>query len=51
MNPKGFEGSGSETLTEKLFNIKINIIKELQDLKYCDTEYVNLRKELIKSRH
>lgn len=47
MNPKGFEGSGSETLTEKLFNIKINIIKELQDLKYCDTEYVNLRKELV----
>lgn len=47
MNPKGFEGSGSETLTEKLFNIKINIIKELQDLKYIDTEYIDLRKELV----
>ncbi|MGL4847571.1 MAG: DEAD/DEAH box helicase family protein [Clostridium sp.] len=47
MNPKGFEGSGSETLTEKLFNVKINIIKELQDLKYADTEYVELRSELV----
>ncbi|MDY7062899.1 MAG: DEAD/DEAH box helicase family protein [Sarcina ventriculi] len=47
MNPKGFEGSGSETLTEKLFNIKINIIKELQDLKYSDTQYMDLRKELV----
>lgn len=47
MNPKGFEGSGSETLTEKLFNIKVNIIKELQDLKYSETEYIELRKALV----
>lgn len=47
MNPKGFEGSGSETLTEKLFNIKIDIIKELQNLKYVNTEYMDLRKELV----
>lgn len=47
MNPKGFGGSGSETLTEKLFNIKIRIIKELQDLKYSETEYMELREELV----
>ena len=47
MNPKGFEGSGSETLTEKLFSIKVNIIKELQDLKYSETEYIELRKALV----
>lgn len=47
MNPKGFEGGCGETLSEKLFNVKINIIKELQDIKYLDTEYVELRKELV----
>lgn len=48
MNPKGFEGSGSETLTEKLFNVKVDIIKELQDLKYSNIDdYMKLRKELV----
>ena len=46
-NPKGFEGGKTETLSEKLFNVKTNIVKELQDLKYSDTEYVELRKELL----
>ncbi|MEC3792470.1 DEAD/DEAH box helicase family protein, partial [Clostridioides difficile] len=30
-NPKGFEGNKAETLTEKLFNIKVSMVKELQD--------------------
>lgn len=47
VNPKGFEGGKIETLTEKLFNVKTNIIKELQDLKYSEEEYVNLRKSLV----
>lgn len=47
VNPKGFEGGKAESLTEKLFNIKTSIVKELQDLKYSDTEYINLRKELV----
>lgn len=47
INPKGFEGGKIETLTEKLFNVKVNIIKELQDLKYSEEEYVNLRKSLL----
>lgn len=47
MNPKGFEGSKIETLTEKLYNIKVNIVRELQDLKYSEEEYVSYRKELL----
>lgn len=47
VNPKGFEGGKIETLTEKLFNVKANIIKELQDLKYSEEEYINLRKSLV----
>lgn len=47
MNPKGFEGSEGASLTERLFNVKINIIKELQSIQYADTDYINLRKSLI----
>lgn len=47
LNPKGFDGGSTETLSEKLFNVKTSIVKELQDLKYCNTEYANLRKELL----
>ena len=47
MNPKGFEGSEGVSLTERLFNVKINIIKELQSIQYADTDYINLRKSLI----
>lgn len=48
VNPKGFEGNNVETLTEKLFNIKTGLVKELQDIKYQeDEEYVNYRKDLV----
>lgn len=48
VNPKGFEGNNVETLTEKLFNIKTGLVKELQDIKYQDDErYVNYRKDLV----
>ncbi|HBF1427795.1 TPA: DEAD/DEAH box helicase family protein, partial [Clostridioides difficile] len=46
-NPKGFEGNKTETLTEKLFNIKVSMVKELQDIKYIEGEYAELRKELL----
>lgn len=46
-NPKGFEGGKVETLTEKLFNVKVSIIRELQDIKYDEDEYINLRKHLL----
>ena len=47
VNPKGFEGSKVETLTEKIFNMKANIIRELQDMKYSEDEYVRFRKSLV----
>ncbi|WP_415337290.1 DEAD/DEAH box helicase family protein [Clostridium perfringens] len=48
VNPKGFEGNNVETLTEKLFNIKTALVKELQDIKYQeDEEYVNYRNDLV----
>lgn len=46
-NPKGFEGSKVETLTEKLFNVKVSIVRELQDIKYDEDKYINLRKHLL----
>ncbi|MFY0936738.1 DEAD/DEAH box helicase family protein [Clostridioides difficile] len=46
-NSKGFEGNKAETLTEKLFNIKVSMVKELQDIKYIEGEYAELRKELL----
>lgn len=46
-NPKGFEGGKVETLTEKLFNVKVSVVIELQDIKYDEDEYINLRKHLL----
>ncbi|HDN2515139.1 TPA: DEAD/DEAH box helicase family protein [Clostridioides difficile] len=46
-NPEGFEGNKAETLTEKLFNIKVSMVKELQDIKYIEGKYAELRKELL----
>ncbi|WP_102833878.1 DEAD/DEAH box helicase family protein [Clostridioides difficile] len=46
-NPKGFEGNKAETLTENLFNIKVSMVKELQDIKYIEGKYAELRKELL----
>ena len=46
-NPKGYEGGKVETLTEKLFNLKVSIVKELQDIRYTEGEYIKLRKELL----
>ncbi len=47
VNAKGHEGGKVEAISEKLFNIKVNIIKELQDLKYSEPEYVAMRKALV----
>ncbi|MFT8341675.1 MAG: DEAD/DEAH box helicase family protein [Clostridium beijerinckii] len=46
-NPKGFEGNLGQTLSEKIFNLKVELIKELQDMKYDEEDYVNHRKELV----
>jgi len=36
-----------KSLTERLFNAKIEIIKELQHLQYQEEEYIAYRNELI----
>lgn len=46
-NPKGMEGKATESLTEKLFNSKIEIIKELQDMEYQTEDYISHRNEII----
>lgn len=46
-NPKGTEGKIVTSLTERLFNAKVEIIKELQNLEFQDEEYINHRNELI----
>ena len=48
MNPKGFEGNLGQTLSERIFNLKVDLIKELQDLRYSEEEYVDTRNVLLK---
>lgn len=47
VNPKGFDGTIGKSLTEKTFNLKLDIIKELQDLKYQEDEYKAFRDALV----
>ncbi|BCB02138.1 DEAD/DEAH box helicase [Bacillus sp. KH172YL63] len=46
-NPKGIEGKATESLTEKLFNSKVEIIKELQSMEYQTEDYISHRNEII----
>lgn len=46
-NKNGKEAKMMKSLTENLFNIRIGIIKELQNLDYQTEEYINHRKALI----
>jgi type I restriction enzyme, R subunit len=46
-NPKGIEGKATESLTEKLFNSKVEIIKELQSMEYQTEDYILHRIEII----
>jgi type I restriction enzyme R subunit len=47
-NPKGVEGKVGQTLSERIFNLKVDLIRELQDMKYDEEEYRNHRSELLK---
>lgn len=48
-NEKGIETSLTEGLTEKIFNLKLDLIVELQNMKYQENEqYIKLRKQLVK---
>ncbi|SHH49478.1 DEAD/DEAH box helicase family protein [Tepidibacter thalassicus] len=46
-NPKGIEGKIVQSLTEKIFNIKIDLIKELNHLNYQTDEYIKYRNTLL----
>jgi type I restriction enzyme, R subunit len=46
-NQKGIEGKTSVGLTERIFNLKVDIIKELQTLDFQEEFYIRHRKELI----
>ncbi|MBE5820136.1 MAG: DUF4145 domain-containing protein [Clostridiales bacterium] len=47
-NEKGIETGNTEGLTEKIFNLKLDFIVELQNLDYQDIdEYVKYREELV----
>ncbi|MDF2612348.1 MAG: helicase, type site-specific restriction-modification system restriction subunit [Clostridia bacterium] len=45
--PKGMETKSGESLTEKIFNTKLDIMRELQDIKYQEEDYIAYRKELL----
>lgn len=47
INPKGYENCIGESLTEKIFNAKVDLVKELQDLKYQEDDYIRYRKEIV----
>lgn len=47
VNPKGFNGAIGQSITERIFNLKLDIIKELQDLKYQEGEYKTFRDALV----
>ena len=47
VNPKGFDGAIGKSLTERTFNLKLDIIRELQDLKYQEGEYIAFRSALV----
>jgi len=47
-NPKGMDTQIGKSLTEKLFNAKVDIIRELQGFDYQTEEYITHRKELVK---
>ncbi|MDY4079005.1 MAG: DEAD/DEAH box helicase family protein [Clostridium sp.] len=47
VNPKGFEGGIVQSLTEKIFNLKVDLVKELQNIKYSDEKYAKYRQELL----
>lgn len=47
-NEKGEEAKITQTLTEKLFNSKVDIVRELQDVQYQVHPYSEYREQLIK---
>lgn len=49
VSKKGIEGRVQKSLTENIFNIKIDLIKALEHLEYQEDDLVEYRNELIES--
>lgn len=47
-NEKGEETKITQTLTEKLFNSKVDIVRELQSLQYQEAPFISYREQLMK---
>ena len=46
-DPKGKESDGVTSLAEYTFKLKVTLIRELQDMKFQEPEYIGYRTELI----
>ena len=46
-NPKGMETGIAESLTEKIFNTKVEIVRALQEMKYQEEDYIEYRKQTV----
>lgn len=49
INKRGEEGRNQRSLTENLFNIKVDLIKSLEDLEYQEKEFIDYRNELVEN--
>lgn len=47
MNPKGMDSGIGASLTEKIYNTKLDIVRELQDIKYQTEDYITYRKQMV----
>lgn len=47
-NENPIESGTTVSLTERIFNLKVSILKELQDLKYQEEPFIQHRKNLLK---
>lgn len=47
MNTKGMESAIRQGLTEKIYNTKVQIVRELQEIKYQEPEYMEYRSRLV----
>ncbi len=46
-NPKGKESGKQESLTEKVFNTRVEIVRALQDIKYQEEDYIAYRNATV----
>lgn len=47
VDPKTRETGVAPSLTEKIYNTKVNIVRELQNAKYQEEDYIRYRQELV----